>query len=353
MGISNSSLNYNLNKHKYLSGPVSLYYLKKNDQKIFLFGDEHFSLDFSCGNKYKNIDFIKFLNSIFLTSDKKIDFLVEASYNYIEMKDSKKKKIKLHQHSYLTKVIDYYVKKGCFLSDKTNCSKEYPHVRFHSVDFRFSYLCNPVRKISEIEMYLIVLSIYLDMSMKESFILKKLEKVMDKIKYINTYKKLEKQINKGLECIKIKKQINSCEPSIKAKILKYKKDAMNENSNRYKNDYDYNMRELHKIYLQKEKSFSYSILSIYVKTLFSIIISVNCIVMDFYCLARLFRNYKDNNDHTMMKNVIIYAGAMHIENYLLFLTKYMGFKLELGTQATEKRCLDISKLPYLLFKNEK
>ena len=351
MGASNS-INIDLSKHKFLSGPVSLYYLKKDDQKIFLFGDEHYSLNFNCKDESKSIDFIKFLNTIFLTSNKKIDFLVEASYNYIEMKESNKKKIKLPQHSYLTKVIDFYVKKGCFLSNKTNCSKDFPHVRFHSVDFRFSNLCKPVKEIYEIELYLMVLSVYLDMSMKDTIILKSLEKLMKQIKLIDNYTKLEKQINKGFECTKIKKQFDSCDSHVKSKILKYKKDAMIENSKRYKNEYDYNMNELQKIYSKKDKSFSYSILSIYVKTLFSIIISTNCIVMDIYCISRLFKNYKDNDEHTMMKNIIIYAGAMHIENYVKFLTQYMGFKMELETQATEKRCLNISKLPHLLFKNE-
>lgn len=353
MGVSNSKININLTKHKYLSGPVSLYYLKKNDQKIFLFGDEHFSLDYACTDKKEKIDFIKFLNTIFLTSDKKIDFLVEASYNYIEMKDSKKKKINLPHHSYLTKVIDYYVKKGCFLSDKINCSKEFPNVRFHSVDYRFSYLCNSVRKIGEIEIYLIVLNFYIQMSVKESFIIKDLDKIIPKIKYISTYEKLEEQINISFNCKKIKKQLDNCDPSIREKILKYKKNEMMNNKKKYQNFYDYNMEQLHKFYSQINKSFSYSILSMYVSNLVSIIISVNCIVMDIYCLSRLFRKYKNNNGDTMMKNVIIYAGAQHIENYLLFLREYMGFDLELGTHATEKRCLDISKLPHLLFKNKK
>jgi|688.fasta_scaffold327667_2 hypothetical protein len=346
MGINNSTLNNNLIKYKYLSGPVSLYYLKKNDKQIFLFGDEHSQLEYGCTQK-KSINLIEFLDLIFLNSDKKIDFLVESRYYYIEPKA----KIEGEQDLYITNLIHYYIKKGCFLRDKKKCSENYPNTRFHSVDYRFSNLCKSMKYIWDNMNKLLDLSYDLDYSDKKFLIFRKFEKIMKNMKNMNTYDKLEKLINKSFNCKKLKEQIDNCDISIKNKILKYKRDVMIENNKLYKKKYNDTINKFNKMYLQKDKLFNYSFAGIYADELCNIIIYATVVIMDIYCLARLFKKFKNNDEQNMMKNVIIYAGAFHIENYLLFLTKYMNYKLELGTKATKKRCMDISKLPKLLFKN--
>jgi len=346
MGITNSTLNNNLIKYKYLSGPVSLYYLKKNDKQIFLFGDEHSELEYGCTQK-KSINLIEFLDLIFLNSDKKIDFLVESRYYYIEPKAKIEEELDL----YITNLIHYYIKKGCFLRDKKKCSENYPNTRFHSVDYRFSHLCKSAKYIDDNLRELLYLVNDSHSSDKKFLIFRKFEKIMKKMKNMDTYEKLEKLINKSFNCKKLKKQVNNCEISVKNKILKYKRDVMIENNKLYKNNYNYSFNKLNEMYLQKNTLFSYSITTMYLSILFNIIIDAQIIIMDIYCLARLFKKFKNNDEQNMMNNVIIYAGALHIENYFLFLTKYMNYKLEFGTKATKKRCMDISKLPKLLFKN--
>lgn len=346
MGIEQSTLKDNLKKHKekYLSGPVSLYYLKKDDVKIFLFGDEHFSLKFSCEKKNNSIDFIDFLNNIFLTTNKKIDFLIESSYNYIEKKDLKKNNIYYKEHSYLTKVINYYLEKGCFISNKKTCSKNFPLVHFHSIDYRYSNLCIPAKKINEIECMLIILSSHLQKSDNSTFIIDEFKKLMEKISFIDTYQKIEDEIKNIFECSKLQKQINMCDDLIKNKIIQYKNDILNINNKRFKNNYDFTMENLKNINNKKSSSFSYSILNTYIYVISSILVYIKSIIMDIYCLARIFRKF---NGKSSMKNIIIYVGAMHSENYVNFLTKYMDFTLEMETIAVKKRCLNISNLSSL------
>ena len=82
--------------------------------------------------------------------------------SYIENKNIKSvQNIYIDEMSYLTKVIKFYVKKGCLISNKKNCSKSYPNVHFHSVDYRFSNLCKPVEKIQNIIETLFILMFYL------------------------------------------------------------------------------------------------------------------------------------------------------------------------------------------------
>lgn len=339
MGISQSNLKNDfqyLKNKKYLSGPVSLYYLKKGDIKILLFGDEHFSLDYSCENN--SIDFISFLNNIFSTN-KKIDFLMESSYSYIENIDLKKEDIYHKEDSYITKVINYYISKGCFIRDKKECSINYPMVRFHSIDYRYSRLCAPTKVLNNIKNILVTMINKLEKSENYTYIINDFKKLMSKIYLIDSYEKIEDEIKKIFECTKMKKQIDNCDEYIRVKIIQYKNDILDMNNKKFKYQYNYIIENLKEIY--EKNSFSYTILSSYIESLYTIIVYIRSIIIDIYCLARLFRKYKTNNN---MKNIIIYAGASHIENYFNFLTKYVNFTIEINTKAVRKRCIDISNI---------
>ena len=74
-----------------ISGPVSMYYLKKNKKRIYLFGDEHYSTDGVCNKK--SVDIIDFLDKIFKNKEinkqnnnqnNKIDFYLESQYSDLE-----------------------------------------------------------------------------------------------------------------------------------------------------------------------------------------------------------------------------------------------------------------------------
>ena len=340
MGASQSNLN--LKKVKYLEGPVSLYYLKKNNIKMFLFGDEHYSLKFACNKTNNSIDIIKFFNEIFLSTNKKIDFLIESDYSYIE---NKFKDNTISDSSYLSKIIKHYINKKCLIKDKKVCSQLYPYVHFHSVDYRFSNLCKSAKDINNITIMLMILTMHTQLSSNNKIILNILNTIISDLNNINTYNKLENVINNIFKCNKLNKQIEKCDSETKTKILQYKDDIFNDNRKKYEYQYNDLIQKIIKINKESNNMLSYSILGMYCGALLNMIITINCIVMDIYCISRL-NGSKDNNH---MKNIIIYAGALHIENYVYFLTKYMNFTLEAGTKANEKRCLDISKLPKLLF----
>ena len=343
MGASQSQSNntINLKKHKYLSGPVSLYYLEKDDQKIFLFGDEHYSLRQTCKSDLDSIDFIKFLNTIFSTTEEKIDFLIESRYNYIENKDIKSvKNIYIDEMSYLTKVIKFYVKKGCLISNKKNCSKSYPNVNFHSVDYRFSNLCKPVEKIQNLIEELFILMFYLTTNNLKK-ILDLFKDTMESLKSYNTYSKMESLIESIFNCKKMKKQIEKCDNGIKSKILQYKNDVFKHNKKMHEESYNYITKELKEIFENSDEMFSFSMLNMHIAQLLNIIVSINTVVMDIYCLSRLFGS--------SMKNVVAYTGDAHTRNYVDFLTNYMDFDLKYGGKAVNRRCLNISKVPKILF----
>ena len=68
----------------FISGPVSMYYLKNKNQRVYLFGDEHYTTNGICESK--SIDMISFFDKIFTSDlykdkiDTKIIFKVLNTY---------------------------------------------------------------------------------------------------------------------------------------------------------------------------------------------------------------------------------------------------------------------------------
>jgi hypothetical protein len=83
------------------------------------------------------------------------------------------------------------------------------------------------------------------------------------------------------------------------------------------------------------------------KDVFTILVSYSNCLMDYYLIARIFRDYKrkSNNYSWASYNNIVYSGNMHTTNYINIL-KALGFKIKTTIECPnyEEQCLDVSKM---------
>ena len=72
-----------------------------------------------------------------------------------------------------------------------------------------------------------------------------------------------------------------------------------------------------------------------------IVIDIGCIEFDAYTIGRLFRKYRDNS---CSKNIILYAGNHHIENFRNFFENYLGAEAAPKMHNDDRhQCVNISK----------
>ena len=330
-----------------LSGPVSGYYLTDGKKKIYLFGDEHYSLEQQCSKYSKNI--IEYLDDMFLSTDVHIDFFLESNYSDIERK--RKDYMMYPEHSILSILINHFKSYGCFLKDNKLCQQTFPMVRFHAADYRFTTECTPMKQVNEIWETIMIAIIILHSRRRKS-VVEILDKIHEQLKPVNTFDKIQKTIRKILNCDKLKKQIDKCSPAVQAKIHKYINDKFNYNAKVYKFSYEEIMEKFNEIYENRHEYYFISQIISCLSQIAGILIYVFIIVMDSYMISRIFKNYPDNSEE-MMKNIIIYAGDAHIQEYVDFLTKYMGFKIKSIAKSDEKRCLDIKHFKQPLFNKKR
>jgi hypothetical protein len=331
-----------------ISGPVSMYYLKKNKKRIYLFGDEHYSTDGVCNKK--SVDIIYFLDKIFKNKEinkqnnnknnkNKIDFYLESQYSDLEKYTKEKKMSFLNNikykvfgdlsHSYLLKIINYYKLKGCFMKKEKVCRNNYPNVNFHSADFRRSVKCKYTKMMEDYTNNIFFLLISLNYGSQINNFVSKLIK-------FDKYEKVKKYIILSLKCNTIKTQLKKCDNKFQSLINKYIKTQFKNYDLVYKNIYNENINAIIKGIKNKKKMFSISEMSFSIQSILGMVISMNSIVMDIYLLSKMFKEDKNL--------IFVYAGNAHIKNYVEFLQKYMNFKLISGGVARTKRCIEVKKL---------
>lgn len=332
-----------------ISGPVSMYYLKKNKKRIYLFGDEHYSTDGTCNKN--SVDIIDFLDKIFKNNNNnnknqnkqnqknKIDFYLESQYSDLEKYTKEKKMSFLNNikykvfgdlsHSYLLKIINYYKLKGCFMKKEKVCRNNYPNVNFHSADFRRSVKCKYTKMMEDYTNNIFFLLISLNYGSQINNFVSKLIK-------FDKYEKVKKYIILSLKCNTIKTQLKKCDNKFQSLINKYIKTKFKNYDLVYKNIYNENINAIIKGIKNKKKMFSISEMSFSIQSILGMVISMNSIVMDIYLLSKMFKEDKNL--------IFVYAGNAHIKNYVEFLQKYMKFKLISGGVAHTKRCIEVKKL---------
>lgn len=330
-----------------ISGPVSMYYLKKNKKRIYLFGDEHYSTDGVC--KDKSINIIDFLDNIFnnyknnnnqnVNNKNTIDFYLESQYSDLEKYTKEKKLSFLNNikykvfgdlsHSYLLRIINYFKSKGCFMKKEKVCRNNYPNVNFHSADFRRSIKCKYTKMMEDYTNNIFLLLISVNYGAHINNFTSKLIK-------FDKYEKVRKYIIQSLKCKTIKTQLKKCDKKFQSLINKYIKTQFKNYDLVYKNIYNENINAIIKGIKNKKKMFSISEMSFSIQSILGMVINMNSIVMDIYLLSKMFKEDKNL--------IFIYAGNAHIQNYVNFLEKYMNFKLVSGGVAHTKRCIDVKKL---------
>lgn len=323
----------------FISGPVSMYYLKKNDKRVYLFGDEHYTTNGMCSNK--SIDIISFLDKVF-TSDlykDKIDFYIESHYSDIEISKKKSKpslfeelRYKIYgdrSHSVLLKIINYYQRKGCFMKNDRECKENYPKVDFHPADFRRSVKCKYTKMMDDYTDKLFIMNLLISYGID-------IGKYIKKINNFSTYYKIKKYILSSLICKPVVEELNNCDKHYNSLLKKYIIENFKNSDKMYKHIYNDCMKNIINGYKNRKKMYSISEMVQNIRTVLSIVIEMNCIAMDVYLLSKMF---KENR-----KLVFVYAGNAHIQNYVGFLQKYMKFKLVSGGIAHKKRCIEAKKL---------
>lgn len=274
---------------KFIEGPMSLTEYQRIDEKtgerihIYVFGDEHVHNSKCPGSTH----IVQFLKELFNKSDKKIDFYLETQYI------TNKKYINYNNHISDNYLFDLEV----FFNECFNTKIcPYINIRFHYSDIR-----NP---FNETEFSRIFMTFYHMIKGKQQLTQEFIDTdIVTIIKQSHVVSKIYKQIDNVNN--NDKKIINDhFKPLVDSSLLMI---------NIYKNNVD--VKETNDFLNNK----------IFIEFCFYFFLYL----MDYYLISRLMRSYTKNgriDNDSKSKNVIIYVGDYHAQNYQVILKK-LGFNM--------------------------
>lgn len=247
---------------------VTKYVLKKLDKEIILFGDFHINHPGVCTNisnalpPYKIIDLIIKYNPAVT-----IDFFFEQML--IRQQDLKTKFFGATEYiswsPYQTDLTDiFFYFRSCFFS---NCKKYWNNLRIHSIDIRKQ------------KMYISIMKLLSGLSVPSKELIDELYPIVSDTKKMREIFKIDKQLNKITD------------KNMREHLEKYAKKIIDEN-----------LKKINEIKTNVSECINY----IFVRFL---------IYMDIYNLGRIFRSFDNYNS----KYIIIFAGGLHILNYIKFI----------------------------------
>ena len=343
-----------------ISGPVSCTRYKISDGKyvkdIYLFGDQHIMQKNFCDEEF--IEIQDYLDELFRNNKSKlIDFFIETPKELFRFGPD----FDENAH-YINKVKSKF--KDCILDESLN-SCPYNKIRFHKVDIRFNSLDIPYLK--EVDKYIFLLreelpeatDIYpsdinqVKENLKQTyeFFYNTLPQIYDFCKNI-----IYPIIDSGNQFLYSKyAELFDTNNIVSKEILK---------SGRYSNNIiEFSKKEIEEIISSdlsptfinifeenrndlndKEKfeiliGINYNNILLAITDFMQMIIAISSVIMDSYVLSRMlkekfsieesFDKYKSNEkkygpEHIYIKNIIVYAGESHCQNYIKFLDE-MGF----------------------------
>ena len=344
-----------------ISGPVSCTRYKISDgeyvKDIYLFGDQHIMQKNFCDEEF--IEIQDYLDELFRNNKSKlIDFFIETDKEESEFDTDFDEKA-----HYINKVKNKF--KDCILDESLNTCP-YNKIRFHKVDIRNNSIDIPYLKEVNNNLFLLheklpeATDIYpsdID-QVKEN--LKQTDKFFyDTLPQIYNFCKniIYPIIDSGNEFLYSKyAELFDTNNIVSKEILK---------SGRYSNNIiEFSKKEINEIIisdlsppfinlfeenrndLNDEDKFkiligiNYNNILLAIADFMQMIISISSVIMDSYVLSRMLKEkfsieessdkYKSNEkkygpEYIYIKNIIVYAGESHCQNYIKFLDK-MGFK---------------------------
>ena len=354
--------------HAYLSGVMSVYKLQKNDMTVYLFGEQHYARN-ACQNLEIESTYVEaFFNEVIDKSSVFIDFYIELpikDFNFELPMEDFKEGINLHQL-------------GRNLYNNPNFGRgETSIARLHMIDVRQTNPKLTLNEESNIDKFINDINIIYMTSIEEPlneenrYTYERLFGNMIKNKF---FKYLTERIYNGhiknygdifdLLTTNIKSS-NFKQPYYRKELGRSK---FNNNMNKFLSDYKkIVLDELNDISINRT---SFEEFAQWIKPLYEIlkdtddldlikdsfiseklsgIFILNANVMDMYTLSRIFKDFDlDKNivnriNPQSPKNIIVYAGQAHINNYLVYLRDYEKFDVVEIIEQHQK-CYDTYKI---------
>jgi hypothetical protein len=369
--FTNNKLSHPYN-HSYLSGVMSVYKLQKNDMTVYLFGEQHYSRD-ACQNLEIESTYVEdFFNEVIDKSSVFIDFYIELpikDFNFELPIEDSKEGLNLHQL-------------GRNLYNNPNFGRgETSIARLHMIDVRQTNPKLTLNEESNIDKFIndinIIYTTHNEEPLNEenrhiyerlfgNMIKNKFFKVLTKRIFDGTIKNYGDIFDLLTADIKNSNSNNNFKQSYYRKELGRSKFI--NNMNKFLSDYKEivlddinditNNRTSFEEFAQWIKSL-YEILKdtddldlikdSFISEKLSGIFILNANVMDMYTLSRIFKDFDlDKNivnriNPQSPKNIIVYAGQAHIDNYLVYLRDYEKFDVvEIIEQ--QQKCYDTYKI---------
>ncbi|CAH6418340.1 Hypothetical protein POVN_LOCUS116 [uncultured virus] len=327
--------------YNYIKGPVKVTVdaSKTYDKKIVLLGDRHIRNRDRCSTDAKatTIDIVDFLRDAILTADDTVDLFVETKY--LRPFSSERQG---RGDNFLGDVDREF--DACLKIDKSRCM--YNNARVHYADIRFAidesfsemhYATDAVDRAGAYD---------LDAKLKHlEYVLTAIHPTLSK--RLADEKAIRVWFDESLDRPRIEKQIrNVPDKGIRDALNKFFADEIA----RYAAPYTFTPLTYSAL-LDAVKRKDKATISKAYKLLFEISIAY----MDVYLLARMFRTFRQvkNKPSGPPKNILVYVGNYHAENYRRFL-KTLNFDRQFEAAETRViQCVDISTLALPLFPNIK
>ncbi len=302
-----------------LKGPVTVTLLQSDEyipHSILLFGDQHTNTHTNCAPNVVTIELTDYLEEIFSTfTDFTFDLFLEKDYVKRE-----EEKVDRATDNYLTPV---YKKFECYLqlskASKSQC--KFKNLHAHYADARQLI---PLRGHlnDNLEMYNLLIS---PVELKKSLV--------DDMQ--RAYDKVEKQVNKisdkYVQSI-LRQDLYSVQSALKTAADRskiYQARALELGFSKFTEDCNLNCKN------QKLGDLYFDLRMFAFNTIFMQFVKI----MDIYLLGRMFglrdcvqSNRVENCSARNIKMAVIYAGDLHIDNYVKFL-KVLDYQVKFSTKA--------------------
>lgn len=293
---------------KTITGPVSFseWTVPKNminllgDKHIYVFGDIHI-MNIDCDQNKHSLLLAEFIEQFIDNSENTVDVLFESATGLSSLKRLKKSKTFKNAINDPETYRNHLVLTNAYFMDclvHADCNNS----RFHHVDIRKDIPGRNADDNNNIHHTKLT-----DKNVQKYIGLYSRENIKKYIKVLGIKKQTDKISN-----TKLRNMINSY---FEKELNKYYKllDTYKSKSPNKLSDIRYNLRR------------------------------IDGNIMDWYLIGRVFSTFKDGY---MMKNIIIYAGRLHTNNYdKLF--SYLGMNMNKSIKGNENlQCLDVSKISF-------